>query len=125
MTRAEFDKLKPGDWVVVVMPYGTSRGGLRRHVGKAFKLSHKKLEAHAGGEVWTTVPFDSTVTVRSRAVAASFGHQLPGTYKVKRTLGLEPIDCELPDRSRYPHSCLRCGAPAFIGLQVDCMNRCR
>lgn len=29
------------------------------------------------------------------------------------------------DRSRFPHCCVRCGGPAFVGFnQVDCADRC-
>jgi hypothetical protein len=31
----------------------------------------------------------------------------------------------VPDRSRYPKDCPRCGAPAYIGASsVDCSARC-
>lgn len=30
------------------------------------------------------------------------------------------------DRARYPHSCVRCGGPAFVGFnQADCSEGCR
>lgn len=99
------------------------RAGLRAHVGRAVKLDRPTLAT--GLPAWRTHPFPCSITVRSRAGASLLGQKKPGIYTAPRVLCLEPVDCELPDRGRYPHQCLRCGAPAFIGIQVDCLNKCR